>query len=239
MPHARAMAPRPPAFRIDNLVIDHYAAEMGALGLALYAALARYADRQTGECFPSITTLGAKLQLGRTTVKKFLRKLECLGLIAIAPRRTAEGDPTSNLYILLDPAPAAVAARRDRLAASARASGGGPPDDLPRSPDDLPLGRTATHPQSPDDPKQDPGNKRIITSPDPTSKPTRRDTCPHPQPEVVQLADGIVICAEAQTAAPACTNALHAWICSHDTGHMWEAISPYVSQSLEVQEKQA
>jgi len=29
------------------------------------------------------------------------------------------------------------------------------------------------------------------------------------------------------------------WICSHDTGHMWEASSPHLSQGLYVKENQS
>jgi hypothetical protein len=29
------------------------------------------------------------------------------------------------------------------------------------------------------------------------------------------------------------------WICSHDTGHMWEASSPHLSQRLYVKENQS
>ena len=109
--------PRPNTFRIDNIIVDEYAEKIGAIGLAIYNVLARYADRETGICYPCIGTIAKKLALGRTTVKKYLRILLNHGLIAIAPRMSEAGDPTSNSYLLLDPSPDKVALRRRQLEA--------------------------------------------------------------------------------------------------------------------------
>jgi len=35
------------------------------------------------------------------------------------------------------------------------------------------------------------------------------------------------------------TSDLREWICSHDTGHMWEEISPHLSQRLDIQGNQS
>src|SRR2546423_9459059 len=94
--------PRPNTYRIDNSLVDEYAEKIGAIGIAIYNVLARYADRVTSICYPSIRLIARKLNLGRTTVKKYLRILLNYSLIAISSRLSDEGDPTSNLYILLD-----------------------------------------------------------------------------------------------------------------------------------------
>src|SRR5712691_7783121 len=87
-------------FSIDNDIIDVHAKTIGALGIAVYAVLARYANRQTGECWPAIARIERVLHLARSTVKVYLHKLQEAGLIAITERQSAAGDPTSNLYTL-------------------------------------------------------------------------------------------------------------------------------------------
>ena len=96
---------RPNTYRIDNILVDEYGEKIGAIGIAIYNVLARYADRETGICFPCIGTIAKKLKLGRTTVKKYLRILLNHCLIAISSRLSEAGDPTSNSYMLLDPSP--------------------------------------------------------------------------------------------------------------------------------------
>jgi len=112
--------PRPNSFRVDNIIIDEYSEKIGAIGVAIYNVLSRHADRETGICYPSIRLIARKLALGRTTVKKYLRILLNHSLIAISSRLSDEGDPTSNLYMLLDPSPEKVALRRRQLEALLR-----------------------------------------------------------------------------------------------------------------------
>lgn len=117
-------------FSLDNAIIDVHAPRIGALGVAIYTTLARYANRKTGQCWPSVGRIAHTLKLARSTVKVHLRKLERAGLIAISPRRAAAGDPTSHLYTLRDPA--AAAARPQGGAPSYPwEEGGGPSANLP------------------------------------------------------------------------------------------------------------
>ena len=88
---AQVIPLRPHTFRLDNCVIDDYAAEMGAIGVALYAVLQRYADRTTGQCWPSVSTMAATLSLSKKCVTKYLHHLTRLGLIDIAPRCRQRG----------------------------------------------------------------------------------------------------------------------------------------------------
>src|SRR3989442_3804290 len=99
-------------FSLDNDLIDVHAQTIGALGIAVYAVLARYANRRTGECWPAIARIERVLGLARSTLKCSLHKLEAACLIAIEKLRSEAGDPTSNLYTLLDPSPTAVDQRR-------------------------------------------------------------------------------------------------------------------------------
>jgi hypothetical protein len=195
--------PRPNSFRVDNIIIDDYAEKIGAIGIAIYNVLARHADRVTGACYPSIRLIAKKLALGRTTVKKYLRILLNHSLIAISSRLSDEGDPTSNLYVLLDPSPEAVALRRRKLEAllipqegtfkfdpSSDSLNGG------RSPDDLPPCPLTTDPQSLADPEQSSfSNKKIRTITEVDLMPTEKQkTCPHPPEFIVILPDNITIC---------------------------------------------
>jgi hypothetical protein len=194
---------RPNSFRIDNIIIDEYGEKIGAIGVAIYNVLARHADRETGICYPSIRLIAKKLALGRTTVKKYLRILLNHCLIAISSRLSDEGDPTSNLYMLLDPSPEKVALRRRQLEALFVPQEGafkfGPASDSlngGRSPDVPPPCPSATDPRSAADPKQ--GvllNKKERTIAEVDFMPTeKQQTCPHPPTEIVILPDNITIC---------------------------------------------
>ena len=128
---AQVIPLRPHTFRVDNIIIDDYAANIGALGVAVYAVLQRYADRATGQCWPSVATIARLLRLSKNCVKKYLHLLARLGLITIALRSTAEGDPTSNLYTVHDPTQGEAVLRRRHQRGGAPAAGGGAPDALP------------------------------------------------------------------------------------------------------------
>ncbi len=196
--------PRSNAYLIDNILVDEYAEKIGAIGIAIYNVLSRYADRKTGICFPCIGTIAKKLKLARTTVKKYLKILYKFDLITILHRTSPDGDPTSNSYMLLDPSPEKRALRRRQLEALLIPQEG--TFTLPRggSPDDRPPCPSATDPQPPADPKQSsPLNKNNRTStgaalqPDkpqavvPTDK---QKTCAHPPEVIVFLPDHITIC---------------------------------------------
>ena len=90
---------------LDTAVVATYGPVIGAYGVAVYAVLAQHAKRHVETCYPSIGTIARLLSLSRSTVKKTLRRLEAQGLIAVQPRQDGQGDPTSNLYTLLDPTP--------------------------------------------------------------------------------------------------------------------------------------
>jgi hypothetical protein len=182
-------------YLIDNILVDEYAEKIGAIGIAIYNVLARYADRKTGICFPCIGTIAAKLRLSRTTVKKYLKILYKFDLITILHRVSPDGDPTSNSYMLLDPSPEKRALRRRQLEAlltpqegTFTLPGGGSPADRPPCP-------SATDPQSPADPKQSsPLNKKNGTSLRDVAPTEKQKTCAHPPEGIVFLPDNITIC---------------------------------------------
>ena len=153
---AQVIPLRPHTFRLDNCIIDDYAAEMGAIGVAVYAVLQRYADRTTGQCWPSVPTMAATLNLSTRCVQTYLRHLARLGLIDIASRRLADGDHTSNLYTVHDPTqPEAL---RRRCGGAPRTGGGAygaPPPQAKRN--------VVHHPPAPDADKQSPDEQDLTS----------------------------------------------------------------------------
>jgi len=175
------------AYLIDNILVDEYAEKIGAIGIAIYNVLSRYADRKTGVCFPCIGTIAKKLKLGRTTVKKYLKILYKVDLITILHRVSPDGDPTSNSYMLLDPSPEQVALRRRKLEALLIPQQGTFRLD---SPEDRYDGGG-----SPADPKQvvslNKNNGTSFVALQPTEK---QEICPHPSDAIVFLPDHVTIC---------------------------------------------
>lgn len=177
---------RPHTFRLDNCLIDDYAAEMGALGVAVYAVLQRYADRTTGQCWPRVSTLAATLNLSPRCVQKYLRHLARLGLIDIAPRYTADGDPTSNLYTVHDPTQTEALRRRRQRGGASRA-GGGAYGALP-----LQDNRNVVHhPPAPGADKQSPHEQDIISAAAPK---TAEQPCDNQAHEHQSPVPGLRIC---------------------------------------------
>ncbi len=89
-----------PFYIVDNAVLDIYGPKIGPYGIAVYSALARYADREQ-TCYPSLKSIASKTGISRRTVIGTLQKLVGLGLIEVERRHSPKGDRASNLYILL------------------------------------------------------------------------------------------------------------------------------------------
>ena len=183
-------------FGIPNDIIDKHGRTIGAIGVGVYAALARFADAATGECWPAIARLERVLGLARSTVKIYLRKLEDAGLIEIEERWAEPGDRTSNLYTLLDCTPVAVAKRVAARAAAAvdpgsRDLGGRSLGDLP-SADTQPTEGPADAPEQ-SHPEQMQENKAECLRTDEKPASPTKQPCPHPDAEVYRF-DGIILC---------------------------------------------
>ncbi|WP_448208147.1 helix-turn-helix domain-containing protein [Azospirillum sp. sgz302134] len=83
--------------RVPAWWLDH--PELDADGFAVLAALATFAD-ETGVCWPSQSTLAAKLKRSRPTINRILQRLDDIGLVAIEHRRGRDGSRLSCLYRL-------------------------------------------------------------------------------------------------------------------------------------------
>jgi hypothetical protein len=95
-------------FWIDDRIIDRFGPAMakypfGATALAVYAVLARRADRD-GDSWPSLDLIAGESGASAGTVRKALRLLELLGLVEISVcYERGSQRQTSNLYTLLTP----------------------------------------------------------------------------------------------------------------------------------------
>ncbi len=83
---------RIPAWWLDQPGLD-------ADGFAVLAALATFAD-EDGLCWPSQSTLAAKLKRSRPTINRIIQGLSDLGLVGVEHRRGRDGARLSCLYRL-------------------------------------------------------------------------------------------------------------------------------------------
>jgi hypothetical protein len=185
---AQVIPLRPHTFRLDNTLIDDYATEIGALGVAIYAVLQRHANRTTGQCWPSVATIAKRLRLSKNCVKKYLHLLARRGLITIALRTSADGDPTSNLYTVHDPTQREAVLQRQRARGGVPGAGGG--DQMPYPPR---LTRTSCprvgHQHGP---KQDPSEQEPGTSL--ANAPTEDPACTYPGHEHCSPVADLMLC---------------------------------------------
>lgn len=102
--------------RVPSWWLDH--PDIDADALAVLSALATFANRQ-GRCWPSQTTLAAKLKRSRAWVNKTLGRLADAGLIVARDRWSENGGRLSSLYELqttpvASPAPQSAAPGENR-----------------------------------------------------------------------------------------------------------------------------
>jgi DNA-binding MarR family transcriptional regulator len=73
-------------------LIDTYARVVGATGITVYIALARYADPQTGVCPKEVAEIARVLALTPAQVARALQRLAAAGLI-VGEESRAEPEP--------------------------------------------------------------------------------------------------------------------------------------------------
>lgn len=86
-------------------------ADISDRAVRLFAILARHADRDTGEAYPSRRTLAQTLKVSRDSVDRALKELVSIGAVEVEPRLDAFGDWTTNLYRLRFVQPVAATMR--------------------------------------------------------------------------------------------------------------------------------
>jgi hypothetical protein len=88
-------------FTVDNVLLDVYGKELGAYGIAVYAALARFANGDS-ECWPSYETVARRTGMSKRQVIRMVTKLTELQIISVTPRFNEKGEQVSSLYVLLE-----------------------------------------------------------------------------------------------------------------------------------------
>ena len=88
---------------IPEWVID---CDINAQAKVLYCILQRYADKETGRCWPAISTLAKRMRVSDSTVKRSLNELVSVGALTKVSRYDQDsGEQTSNLYTVIQVPP--------------------------------------------------------------------------------------------------------------------------------------
>lgn len=75
--------------------------ELGAYGIAVYSALASYAD-DSSTAYPSLSSIAEMIDCSRRQVQREIKKLHRLDWIAYEERQDDKGGDTSHLFYLLE-----------------------------------------------------------------------------------------------------------------------------------------
>ena len=71
---------------IHKIVLDDYGKQLGATGIAIYTALAYFANYATQGLFPSQKQIAEKARCSRMQVSRIVKEMEELGLVTKEPR---------------------------------------------------------------------------------------------------------------------------------------------------------
>lgn len=139
---------REPGFYIvDNEIIEVFGRKLGVYGVSVYNVLLKFANASGENAFPSYQTIADLLGISRPKAIEGVKLLLEYGLIEKTSRKSAAGDPTTNIYTLLD-VKKMVEGGKPRLPPSKQDLLGGGKQDLlggkPRLPDQYPLINTQT-----------------------------------------------------------------------------------------------
>lgn len=94
----------------QNITADNYFciipewvlySEITATAVRLYGTLQRYADKETGACHPSRSTLAQKCNCTVKSIDRALTELIAIGAVIKKQRISANGDLTSNQYTII------------------------------------------------------------------------------------------------------------------------------------------
>lgn len=158
---------REPGFYvIDNEIIDVFGTKLGVYGISVYNVLVRFANAGGENAFPSYQTIADLLGISRPKVIDQVKLLLEYGLVKKTARKSASGDPTTNVYTLLNAKKVAGGGKQDLLPSKQDLLGGGKQDLLggkPRLPDQ----DTVTNTHSDQDP---PKKKRVKAAPHPMTQ---------------------------------------------------------------------
>ncbi|HDR8448219.1 TPA: helix-turn-helix domain-containing protein [Bacillus cereus] len=87
-------------FILDNEVVDDE--RLTHKEMAVYIMLCRHVNKETGACFPSLSTIGKKVGMSKNTVIKSLNILIEMGYVTKEKRASKEQGNMSNCYCIND-----------------------------------------------------------------------------------------------------------------------------------------
>jgi hypothetical protein len=87
--------------QIYNVDMDSIIGTCGREAMTVYLMMRRVANRKTGQCNPSISTIAGKLRMGVSTVRKSIAQLETAGFVRTETQFDKKGRQTANQYTLL------------------------------------------------------------------------------------------------------------------------------------------
>lgn len=82
---------------------------LSATDVLVYCTIARFADNETGQAYPSRSTIAIYARCSESTVDRSVKALIDAGFLTKQARRTKAGDPDSNLYVIHEIAEQGVA----------------------------------------------------------------------------------------------------------------------------------
>jgi hypothetical protein len=88
-------------FTVDNVLLDIYGKQLGPHGIAVYTALARFANHDQ-ECWPTYHTITERTGVSRSQIIREIEKMESLKILSITRRVGDNRQRTSHIYMLLD-----------------------------------------------------------------------------------------------------------------------------------------
>jgi DNA-binding transcriptional MocR family regulator len=110
----------------------------------IYMIIRDHEDWGRRDCYPSLATIARMMGTSVSTVQRNISKLVKAGLITMERRWNKDGSPTTYLFTVLDPSPAAVA---ERLRAREVAVQGGGSSLGPPSPQNATRGGSTMLPE--------------------------------------------------------------------------------------------
>lgn len=94
----------------------------------LYVAIVSFTRKGDPVAFPSVATLATMTRMSENSVRKYIKELVSVGLIAVTARAKGDGGQTSNLYTIINPS--FVSHKTQNLEGGTSNSEGGLPQNL-------------------------------------------------------------------------------------------------------------
>lgn len=88
---------------MDTRVLETYGKVLGPIGLAVYCALAKFADNETRKSWPSHATIADLIGSSGRSVRRYIDVMCHYGLVRKTTRYAEDGSQTSNGYELMPP----------------------------------------------------------------------------------------------------------------------------------------